>query len=161
MYFGSRWPSQRKRVAVVGAGISAVQHLKEISGPEYEAQTFWYTRRPQWSRHFDGRDTVSRVAEDVEAGNPSGSIVSYTGLYEDAPYITAARERGALRRRQMLQRITPRGVVGASGAFTELDAIVWATGFGPSQSTVGANRAGRDAVISIKRELDSKNPAEF
>lgn len=122
-----------KRVAIVGAGISAVQQLEEISRPEYEAQTFWYTRRPpQWSRHFDGRDTVARVAEDVKAGNQSGSIVSYTGLYEDAPYIAAAHERGALRRRQMFQRITPRGVVGASGAFTELDAIVWATGFRPS-----------------------------
>jgi len=28
-------------------------------------------------------------------------------------------------------------------------------GYGPSQSTVGANRAGRDAVISIIRDLKS------
>lgn len=173
-----------KRVAIVGGGISALQHLEEISRV---AQTFWYTRREPEFREgeFDpevGREVVAQVAEDVAAGRPTGSVVSYTGLGW-TPYVQAAHERGMLVRRPMFTAIEPDGVREADGSFTAVDVILWATGFkaslrhldpltlrnelggirmagtqvadeprvhlvgfGPSQSTVGANRAGRDAV---------------
>ena len=178
------------RVAVVGGGISAVQLLEEISRV---AWTAWYTRREPvfFDGDFDpettGRDTIARVTADVEAGLPSRSIVSYTGLGW-SPYAVAARERGALERRPMFTAIEPYGVREADGTFTSVDTILWATGFrpdvhhldpldlrdpaggirmrgtrverdpriqlvgfGPSQSTVGANRAGRAAATAMAR----------
>jgi cation diffusion facilitator CzcD-associated flavoprotein CzcO len=181
-----------RRVAVVGGGISALQLLEEISRV---ATTFWYTRREpvfidgEFVPETTGRDVVARVAADVEAGRPSGSVVSYTGLGW-TPYAIAAKERGALERRPMFTRIEAHGVREADGTFTTVDTILWATGFkaaldhldplalrnelggitmrdtqvvseprlylvgfGPAQSTVGANRAGRSAVNSIIETL--------
>lgn len=176
-----------QRVAIVGGGISALQHLEEISRV---AKTFWYTRREPLFREDgfseqQGRDAISQVIADVEAGNPTGSVVSYTGLIW-SEYAVAAQERGVLNRRPMFTRIEPGGVREADGKFTPVDTILWATGFrpalnhleplrlqnerggvtmvrtqvaadprihlvgfGPSQSTVGANRAGREAVHDL------------
>lgn len=181
-----------QRVAVVGGGISAIQQLEEISRV---AEVFWYTRREPVFRDgpFDaeaGKDVVSRVAADVEAGNPTGSVVSYTDLLW-TPYALAAKERGALQRRPMFTGIVRDGVGEADGSLTRVDAILWATGFkpslshldpfqlraerggievhgtaaaadprlhligfGPSQSTVGANRAGREAVRALAEHFD-------
>jgi len=181
------------RVAVVGGGISAVQQLEEISRA---AEVFWYTRREPVFRATPftpdaGQDVVARVAADVEAGNPTGSVVSYTDLLW-TPYALAAKKRGALQRRPMFTGIEPDGVREADGSLTPVDTILWATGFkaslshlnplrlhndrggiqvhgtvaaadprvhligfGPSQSTVGANRAGRDAVRTLADQLNS------
>jgi cation diffusion facilitator CzcD-associated flavoprotein CzcO len=181
------------RVAVVGGGISALQQLEEISRV---ATTFWYTRREPAFREGQfnpeaGREIIAKVVADVEAGKPTGSVVSYTDLAW-TPYALATKERGALERRPMFTAIEPGGVREADGSFTAVDAIVWATGFkaalahldplelrnklggitmrntqvaeeprvhlvgfGPSQSTVGANRAGRDAVSTLVKHLDN------
>lgn len=182
------------RIAVVGGGISAVQQLEEISRG---ATTFWYTRREPVFLDRDflpetvGHDSVAQVIVDVEAGRPTGSVVSYTGLGWTS-YALAARERGALERRPMFASVEPNGVREADGSFTSVDVILWATGFraslahldplglrndlggialhntgvvaeprlhligfGPSQSTVGANRAGRSAVAAIVSALSS------
>jgi cation diffusion facilitator CzcD-associated flavoprotein CzcO len=179
------------RVAVVGGGISAVQQLEEISR---SAKTFWYTRREPYFLE-DGflpetaRATIDKVIEDAEAGRPTGSVVSYTGLAWTS-YARAAKKRGALERRPMFAQIEPHGVREADGTFTSVDVILWATGFkaalghldplhlrndlgaitvrgtqvadeprvhligfGPSQSTVGANRAGRAAVHQLVKRL--------
>jgi cation diffusion facilitator CzcD-associated flavoprotein CzcO len=185
-----------RRVAVVGGGISAIQLLEEISRV---ATTFWYTRREPVFRdgEFDGeagREVIAKVVADVEAGRPTGSVVSYTGLAW-TPYARAAEERGALVRRPMFAGIEPGGVREADGTFTSVDTIVWATGFkaalahldplrlrnsdggirmtgtqvageprvhligyGPSQSTVGANRAGREAAGALVKYLDRTSP---
>lgn len=180
------------RVAVVGGGISAVQHLSEISAL---TTTVWYTRSEPRFRdegiggEADRLELIAHVAADVEQGRPSRSIVSYTGL-PWTPYALAARERGALERRPMFSAVEPTGVREADGSLTPLEAIVWATGFrpalahldplglrtplggilvsgtqvaqeprvhligyGPSQSTVGANRAGRAAVNALVKHL--------
>ncbi|MFA4840271.1 MAG: NAD(P)/FAD-dependent oxidoreductase [Agrococcus sp.] len=180
------------RVGVVGGGISAVQQLEELSRV---ATTRWYTRREpvflegEFEPEVTGRQVIERVTADAEAGRPTGSVVSYTGLLW-TPYARAAKERGALDRRPMFLRLEPRGVREADGTFTSLDAILWATGFkadlahldplrlrneqggitvrgtqvadeprvhligfGPSQSTVGGNRAGREAARAIDRLL--------
>lgn len=181
-----------QRVAVVGGGISAIQQLDEISRV---ATTSWYTRRPpvftegEFTPEMQGRAAVARVTADVEAGLPTGSVVSYTGLFW-TPYARAAQARGVLERHPMFASIEPGGVREADGSFTALDAILWATGFkpslnhldplrlhnqlggiavrgtqvvdeprvhligfGPSQSTVGANRAGRAAVAGVQAFL--------
>ena len=179
-------------VAVVGAGISALQHLGEIS---QVARTLWYTRRPpefsdkEFLPETEGRRTIAAVTADVEAGNPTGSVVSYTKLPR-LSYLEETFKTGVLDRRPMFTGIEPRGLREADGTFTSADVILWATGFkpsiahldplklrnerggiqldgtqvvkdpriqlvgfGPSQSTVGANRAGREAVRRIRRYL--------
>jgi cation diffusion facilitator CzcD-associated flavoprotein CzcO len=181
------------RVAVVGGGISAVQQLEEISR---FATTYWYTRRDPVFLTEDflpetlGKAVVEKVAADVQAGRPSGSVVSYTGLPWNS-YTLAAKERGVLVRRPMFTRIEPHGVRESDGTFTTVDVILWATGFkaalehldplhvrnelggitmrgtevaeeprvnlvgfGPSQSTIGANRDGRAAVRETVARLE-------
>lgn len=176
-----------QRVVIVGAGISAVQLLEEIS---HVAETFWVTRRePEWSDEaFDIPARVAAIAgvEDrVRRGLPPGSVISVTGMHW-TPWARAAQERGVLVRHPMFASIEEDGVRMPDGTFVAADVILWATGFrpaidhlaplrlrtpeggirvadgraideprlfligyGPSQSTVGANRAGRAAVRAI------------
>jgi len=180
----------RQRVVIVGAGISAVQLLDEIS---QVADTFWVTRREvDWdAAEFDTAARVAAIAgveERVRRGEPPGSVISVTGQHRTA-WSEAARARGVLVRHPMFTAIEPGGVRMPDGSFEPADVILWATGFradighlaplglrtpaggvrvangrsldeprlfligyGPSQSTVGANRAGRDAVRAIVAE---------
>ncbi|HXH36283.1 MAG TPA: NAD(P)-binding domain-containing protein [Plantibacter sp.] len=179
-----------QRVVVVGAGISAIQLLDEIS---HVAETVWMTRRePEWVE--DDFDTAARVEairgveERVRQGLPPGSVISVTGMHW-TPWARAAEARGVLVRHAMFRSIEEHGVILEDGSFLPVDAILWATGFraaldhlaplgirlpgggiridgtraadeprlhligyGPSASTVGANRAGRAAVAAILAE---------
>ncbi len=179
-----------RRVVIVGAGISAVQLLEEISRV---TDTFWVTRSEvRWdAAEFDTAARVAAIAgveERVRRGEPPGSVISVTGQHW-TPWARAAQERGVLVRHPMFDRIEKRGVRMPDGSLEPADVIVWATGFradiahlaplglrtpaggirvgrgrsldeprlfligyGPSQSTVGANRAGRDAVRAIMAE---------
>jgi cation diffusion facilitator CzcD-associated flavoprotein CzcO len=176
-----------KRVVIVGAGVSAVQLLDEIS---HVADTFWVTRRePEWvDEDFDIPARVAAIAgvEDrVRRGLAPGSVISVTGMHW-TPWARAAEARGVLVRHPMFASIEEDGVRMPDGTLERADVILWATGFrpaldhlaplrlrtpdggfrvengrsideprlfligyGPSQSTVGANRAGRDAVRAI------------
>jgi cation diffusion facilitator CzcD-associated flavoprotein CzcO len=175
------------RVVIVGAGVSAVQLLEEIS---HVADTFWVTRREVvWdAAEFDTAARITAIAgveERVRQGLPPGSVISVTGQHW-TPWAEAARDRGVLVRHPMFVSIEEHGVRMPDGSFEPADVILWATGFradiahlsplglrtaaggirvaqgraideprlfligyGPSQSTVGANRAGRDAVRAI------------
>ncbi|MGI5242377.1 FAD-dependent oxidoreductase [Dactylosporangium sp. CA-139066] len=172
-----------QRVLVVGGGHSAIHVLAELP------DAYWVTRREpvfhdgEFSEDY-GRAVVAKVAERVEAGLSPLSVVSVTGLGYTA-LARAARDRGALRRHPVFDRLVPGGAMWGNH-FEPFDAVLWATGFradlahlaplhlrepgggirmagtrvvreprlhlvgyGPSASTVGANRAGRDAVRSI------------
>ncbi len=180
-----------KRVVIVGAGVSAVQLLDEIS---HVADTFWVTRRePRWidEGNFDlpaRTAAIAGVEARVRQGLPPGSVISVTGMHW-TPWARAAQARGVLVRHPMFRSIEEDGVRMPDGTFVAADAILWATGFrpavdhlaplklrtpaggfrvadtrsldeprlfligyGPSQSTVGANRAGRSAVQQIVAE---------
>lgn len=179
-----------KHVVVVGGGITAIQLLDEIS---QVTTTTWATRREPVFRDGvfaaeQGRAAVAMVEDRVRRGLPPGSVVSVTGLREDAR-VTAMRERGVLDRKTMFERIEPEGIRWADGTFQRADVILWATGFrsaldhlaplrlrgpgggikmggrlatqvdadprihligyGPSASTIGANRAGRAAAVEL------------
>lgn len=176
-----------RRVVIVGAGISAVQLLDEISRV---TDTFWVTRHEVvWdAAEFDTAARVSAIAgveERVRQGLPPGSVISVTGQHW-TPWARAAQARGVLVRHPIFTAIEQHGVRMPDGSFEPADVILWATGFradiahlaplglrtaaggirvangralddprlfligyGPSQSTVGANRAGRDAVRAI------------
>lgn len=187
-----------QRVAVIGGGISALGHLLELA--DAGAATHWYTRRePEFSdepfTQERGSRAVAGVAERVAAGLPVRSVVSATGLFW-TPALREAERRGILKRRPMFTGITPHGAIEADGTTTELDVLLWATGFrhelthlrplhlhnrhggitmdgtavaadqrihllgyGPSASTIGANRAGRAAVAELVRFLDAGDDA--
>ncbi|MFF2370294.1 FAD-dependent oxidoreductase [Agromyces sp. NPDC058110] len=182
-----------RRVVIVGAGVSAVQLLDEIS---HVADTFWVTRRePEWvEADFDlpaRTAAIAGVEARVRLGLPPGSVISVTGMHW-TPWARAAEARGVLVRHPMFASIEEHGVRMPDRSFEPADVILWATGFrpavshlaplglrtpqggfrvadtrslddprlfligyGPSQSTVGANRAGREAVRRIVAELDA------
>jgi NADH dehydrogenase FAD-containing subunit len=177
-------------VVVVGAGISALQLLDEVSRV---TTTTWVTRRPPEFRDgpFDeaaGRAAVAAVEDRVRRGLPPTSVVSVTGL-PVTPAVEAMRARGVLRRLPMFSEITEDGVRWADGTAVRAGVILWCTGFrsaldhlaplqlrepgggivmtgrlatraardprvhlvgyGPSASTIGANRAGAAAAAEL------------
>lgn len=183
-----------RRVVVVGAGISAIQLLDEIS---LVTETIWVSRRQPEFREGtftqeDGRAAVKRVEDRVRAGLPPTSVVSVTGL-RMTPRIEAMQDRGALAWRPMFSEITETGVRWADGREEQVDVILWCTGFrssldhlaplmlrneqggilmtgrlatqvskdprvhlvgyGPSASTIGANRAGAVAARELMETL--------
>jgi cation diffusion facilitator CzcD-associated flavoprotein CzcO len=184
-----------RHVIVVGAGISALQLLDEVSRV---TTTTWVTRRPPEFRTgpFDeaaGRAAVKRVEERVRAGLPPRSVVSVTGL-PVTPAVEAMRARGVLARRPMFSEILDDGVRWDDGTTLRADVILWCTGFrsaldhlapldlrepgggivmtgrlatqvakdprihlvgyGPSASTIGANRAGAAAASELMGFLE-------
>ncbi|MBN8629278.1 MAG: hypothetical protein J0L76_00315 [Rhodobacterales bacterium] len=183
-----------QRVAIVGAGISALQILDAVS---QVAGTLWVTRRPPELRDGDftpedGRAAVALVEDRVRRGLVPGSVVSVTGI-PLTPAIRAMEARGVLDRKPMFDEITETGLRWADGREEPVDAIIWATGFrsaldhlaplglreenggivmtgrlatqvakdprvhlvgyGPSASTIGANRAGRSAALELAHHL--------
>ena len=187
-----------QHVVIVGAGISAIELLDEISRV---TTTTWVTRRPPDFREgpFDleaGRRAVAIVEDRVRRGLPPGSVISVTGI-PITPAVEAMRRRGVLERRPMFSEITEEGVRWDDGSFQPADVILWCTGFrsaldhlaplmlredgggirmggrlatqvvrdprvhlvgyGPSASTIGANRAGRAAATELMELLGLPN----
>jgi hypothetical protein len=186
-----------KHVIVVGAGISAIQLLDQISKV---TTTTWVTRRPPKFREgpFDeaaGHNAVAMVEERVRKGLPPLSVVSVTGL-PLSPEVIAMEKRGVLKRFPMFSEITRDGIKWEDGKEERADVILWNTGFkgalehlknvvpreenggilmagrlatmvakeprihlpgyGPSASTIGANRAGAVAVRELMHTLGMK-----
>jgi thioredoxin reductase len=186
-----------KHVIVVGAGISAIQLLDQISKV---TTTTWVTRRPPEFRAgpFDeaaGHNAVAMVEERVRKGLPPLSVVSVTGL-PLSPEVVDMKKRGVLNRFPMFSEITSDGVKWEDGKEEKADVILWNTGFkgalehlkpvlpreenggilmagklatmvakeprihlpgyGPSASTIGANRAGAAAVRELINTLGLK-----
>ncbi len=184
-----------RHVVIVGAGISAIQLLDEISRV---TTTTWVTRRPPEFRDgpFDedaGRAAVKLVEERVRRGLPPRSVVSVTGI-PVTPAIEAMRARGVLKRLPMFAEIVEDGVGWPDGSVVRADVILWCTGFrssldhlaplalrepdggivmtgrlatqvakdprvhlvgyGPSASTIGANRAGAAAATELMTWLE-------
>lgn len=186
-----------RRVVIVGAGVSAVQLLDEISRV---TETLWVTQREvTWeSAEFDTEARIAAIAgveARVRQGLPPGSVISVTGQHW-TPWARAAQARGVLVRHPMFTAIEEHGVRMPDGRIEPADVILWATGFradighlspmglrtpaggirvaagraldeprlfligyGPSQSTVGANRAGRDAARAIVADSPGRKVA--
>lgn len=185
---------KNKHVIVVGAGISAIQLLDQISKV---TSTTWVTRREPVFNHgpFDdmaGHLAVSMVEERVRAGLAPLSVVSVTGL-PYSPEVRDMESRGVLQRFPMFSEITEHAVKWEDGHEQPADIILWNTGFrstlthldavlpreeaggirmagrlatmvekeprihlvgyGPSASTIGANRAGAAAARELRQTL--------
>jgi len=122
-----------RRVAVVGAGTSAIGFLDELT--RIGVSTTWFTRRPpefvelgsELSREA-GAAAVAQQDASARAGERLPSIASATGL-PLTPRIRRLERLGTLRRQPMFARIVTDGVVTTAGTHTPFDAIIWATGF--------------------------------
>jgi hypothetical protein len=115
---------------VVGAGISPIQLLDEISKV---TTTTWATRRPPEFREkpFDeqaGQAAVAIVEDRVRRGLPPASVVSVTGI-PVTPAIEQMRERGVLNRLPMFSEIVEDGVQWSDGTFVRADILLWCAGF--------------------------------
>lgn len=122
-----------QRVAVVGAGTSALGFLDELTA--VGATTSWFTRRPPTfidsGPHLGterGLEAERLQDQAARAGKPLPSIVSTTGLPVNAR-VSRLASRGALDRHPMFARLVTDGAVMADGTHVGLDAVIWATGF--------------------------------
>jgi len=126
-------PFAGQRVLVVGGGNSGAQIVADLS---QIASVIWVTRHePTFlPDDVDGRVLfewatrryLARLAgEDPARAAPPGGLGDVVML----PPVRAARDRGGLRSVRPFVRLSESGVVWRDGAETEVDAIVWATGF--------------------------------
>lgn len=123
-----------QRVVVVGGGTSAIGFLLELEG--IASELYWATRRPVDFRDESeltiegGVAAVTMQDAAARAGKALPSIVSGTGVPRTRR-IAAGVERGVLIERPMFVAIESNGVRWEDGSFSEVDAIIWATGFRP------------------------------
>lgn len=119
-----------QNVMVVGGGNSGAQILAEVSTM---AATTWVTERAPLflPDDVDGRVLFERATARLRGG-PSDAPVGGIGDIVMVPPVVDARARGVLTSVRPFQRITAHGVVWPDGAETQVDAIIWCTGFRPA-----------------------------
>ncbi len=117
-------------VLVVGGGNSGAQILAEVSSV---AETTWVTEREPLflPDDVDGRVLFERATARLRGG-PSDAPVGGIGDIVMVPPVVDARARGVLTSVRPFQRMTEQGVVWSDGRETEVDAIIWCTGFRPA-----------------------------
>ncbi|MGV9191176.1 NAD(P)-binding domain-containing protein [Arcanobacterium canis] len=140
----------RLRVLVVGGGISALEHIAEVSTVAKKVQ--WVTRNEPRFVQDDTRVGRSLTADEghaveerayarVAAGYLPESIVAATGIPRVA-WVRDMEKRGLLKRKPMFTRLDVDGAwwdpvhkdrnavqEKSGGKFERFDAIIWATGF--------------------------------
>lgn len=126
-------PFAGQQVIVVGGGNSAAQILAEVSAV---ANATWVTLRPPrfLPDDVDGRvlfDVSTRRQIALRAGHSDPGGVTALGDIVITLGVRAGRDRGALARRPMFDRLTPTGVAWADGREQAADTIIWCTGFRP------------------------------
>ena len=160
-----------QHVVVVGGGISAIQLLDEIS---QVTTTTWVTRRePRWiegefTPETVGRASVALVDADARAAAERGALVRHPMFTAVEPYGVRMADGTfqpadvilwATGFRQAVAHLAPlhlRGDLGGiamNGTAVAADPRIHLIGYGPSQSTVGANRAGRAAATAVSQLL--------
>lgn len=122
------------RVLVVGGGNSGAQIHAEVSEV---ADSTWVTlEEPAFlPDEVDGRVLFERATERLKAQQEGRAIETPVGGFGDivmVPSVIRARERGALRSVRPFTSFTPDGVVWPNGEKSQVDAIIWCTGFRPA-----------------------------
>lgn len=125
---------QGKRVLVVGGGNSGAQIYAELS--EVADATWVTTEEPAFlPDDVDGRVLFERATERLKAQQEGRVIDAPVGGLGDivmVPSVVRAREHGALRAVRPFTSFTPDGVAWLNGEKTQVDAVVWCTGFLPA-----------------------------
>jgi putative flavoprotein involved in K+ transport len=131
-------PFTGRRVLVVGGGNSGAQIQAELSRV---ASSTWVTlAEPRFlPDHVDGRYLFDEATAWWSA-QQEGSTWERPSLGDIVmvPEVREARARGALASVRPFLRMTRTGVVWADGREEPVDAVIWATGFGPALSHLRA-----------------------
>ncbi|MGW6129593.1 FAD-dependent oxidoreductase [Cellulomonas sp. NPDC055163] len=100
-------------------------------------------RRPMFSRLVPrgARWEVGSVSDDVPVYVRADTVVWATGFRSALDHLAPLRLRG------------PGGGIVMEGTQVAADPRLQLVGYGPSASTIGANRAGREAVRNLRRAL--------
>ncbi len=143
------------RVLVVGGGNSAAQVLAEVSE---QAHTVWVTNRPPrfLADDVDGRDLFAAATARVQAlreGRPHAGVGGLGDIVMVAS-VKAARDRGVLKAHPMFSRFTSTGAVWSDGTSTDVDAVIWCTGFRPALGHLAPLRLRRanGHVVTVPRD---------
>lgn len=124
-----------KTVLIVGAGNSGAQIMAEVS---LRTEAIWVTLdEPQYlPDDVDGRVLFDRASEQYKALTSGRANVSKPAdllghIVMVAP-VREARDRNALNNRRPFERFTRTGVVWSDGSESQIDAVIWCTGFRPA-----------------------------
>ncbi|WP_310110881.1 ArsO family NAD(P)H-dependent flavin-containing monooxygenase [Paraburkholderia phenoliruptrix] len=146
-------PFRGKRVLVVGGGNSGAQILAELS---QRCHVTWVTvEEPTFlPDDVDGRVLFERATERWKAkveGRPDPVPSGGLGDIVMVPPVREARERGVLNSVRPFIRFMNDGVVWADGTRSQVDAVIWCTGFRPALEHLRPlnviNAAGRVDVV--------------
>lgn len=126
-----------KRVLVVGGGNSGAQIVAELS---QVAHTQWVTPQPPafLPDAVDGRVLFERATARWKAAQEGRTLEQQSdglGGLGDIVVIASvaeARARGVLQARRPFTRMTAHGVVWPDGTASEVDGVLWCTGFAPA-----------------------------
>lgn len=124
-----------KTVLIVGAGNSGAQIMAEVS---LRTEAIWVTLdEPKYlPDDVDGRVLFDRASEQYRAligGSGNGSKpADLLGHIVMVGPVREARDRDALHSRRPFQRFTRTGVVWPDGGESQIDAVIWCTGFRPA-----------------------------
>ncbi|CAB3707292.1 putative oxidoreductase CzcO [Achromobacter deleyi] len=133
-HYRSPAPYAGQRVLVVGGGNSGAQILAELS---QTARVTWVTQAPPkfLPDDVDGRVLFERATarwHALQQGRPADDLPGGFGDIVMVPPVREARDRGVLHAVRPFVRFTPGGVVWPDGHESEVDAVIWCTGFRPA-----------------------------
>jgi cation diffusion facilitator CzcD-associated flavoprotein CzcO len=151
-HYRSPDPFLDRRVLVVGGGNSGAQILAEVS--QVAAQATWVTLTPPrfLPDEVDGRALFELASARYRAAQSGGDATAIPSLGDIVmvPPVRAARERGVLGSVRSFERFTADGVVWSGGATSEIDAVIWCTGFRPAlQHLSGLGIVGPDGHVPV------------
>ncbi|MCY0933970.1 ArsO family NAD(P)H-dependent flavin-containing monooxygenase [Streptomyces sp. H34-S4] len=125
-----------RRVIVVGGGNSGAQIAADLAPA---CDLTWVTQREArfLPDDIDGRalfDHATARRQALDAGRTDTGGVAALGDIVAVPPVREARDAGLLKAQPMFSRLAAGGVEWADGTSSEVDAIVWCTGFRPALS---------------------------
>ena len=154
-------PFAGRRVLIMGGGNSGAQILAELSS---HAETIWVTERPPsfLPDEVDGRELFHRATARIRAlqqGREAETPRDGLGDIVMVPPVIEARDRGVLHAVRPFRRFTETGVVWRDGTETEIDAVLWCTGFRPALDHVaGLGLIEPDGTVELDGTRSIREP---
>ncbi|MEB3438059.1 ArsO family NAD(P)H-dependent flavin-containing monooxygenase [Pseudomonas sp. A2] len=151
-----------KTILVVGGGNSGAQIYAEVSKV---SQAIWVTQEPPkfLPDEVDGRVLFERATARLKAlqeGREPPLLEGGLGDIVMVPSVKEARERGVLHSVRPFAKFTQTGVVWPSGNETNVDIVIWCTGFSPAlDHLTSLGIVGEDSRVAVigNRSVDCPN----
>lgn len=150
-----------QKVLVIGGGNSGAQIFAEVSKV---ADCTWVTpHEPVFlPDDVDGRVLFERATERWKAHKEGRVIDQPVGGLGDivmVPPVVEARSRGVLNSVRPFERFTETGVVWSDGSASDIDAVIWCTGFRPALDHLNAlNIFNADGRVDVEETHSIKEP---